>query len=73
MKSLIEKEVLFVETNYPIDKVIRLMSNSSRKVKFPGIAIVIDKNISMKGLVQMVTFEEHIQMMWILILQLKKL
>ena len=51
MKSLIEKEVLFVETNYPIDKVIRLMSNSSRKVKFPGIAIVIDKNISMKGLV----------------------
>ena len=44
MKNLIENEVLFVKIDYSIDKVIRLMSNSSRKVKFPGVAIVIDKN-----------------------------
>ena len=51
MKNLIENEVLFVKIDYSIDKVIRLMSNSSRKVKFPGVAIVIDKNNSMQGLI----------------------
>ena len=50
-KNLIEKNVLFVESDYSIDKVIRLMSNSSQKVKFPGIAIVIDKKLSLQGLV----------------------
>lgn len=51
MKNIIENDVLFVKTDHSIDKVIRLMSNSSRKVKFPGIAIVVDKNISMQGLI----------------------
>ena len=51
MKNIIENNVLFVKIDYSIDKVIRLMSNSSRKVKFPGVAIVIDKNNSMQGLI----------------------
>ncbi len=51
MKIDLKKLVVFFDLNQSIDKVYKELGRSSKKVKYPGIGIILDKDKILRGIV----------------------